>query len=174
MARSTTRAVSAPRLHKVALPSKVSAAAVDLLKRSSGNDVSVATYHAPQAHLAAFSKEAAAFKQFLFKTGMSISKPVPTSDFAKHSVKRLDSVHFSKAIYDFAQVPTSVPETPASKANEAAALSDAKVLATALHRTGGEVYAINWNNQDDTDVNILAAVNKTSGELTFVKLFPAI
>jgi hypothetical protein len=173
--RSTAHTVPAPTLRKGALPSALGTAAKDLLNRSSGNDVSVATFKTSPAQLAALSKDVGAFKAFLYKTGMGISKNVPTPDrYAKHSVKPFEGKHFSQQIYDWAQVPTSVPETDVSKANEAAALNDAKTLATALHKTGGDVYAINWNNQDDTDVNILAAVNKKSGELTFVKLFPAI
>lgn len=170
-----SHAASAPTLRKAPTSQTLAAAAHDLLQRSQGNDVSIATYHAPPAKLAAFTKDAAAFKEFLYKTGMNISGHKPT-DFpgGDHSVKKFAGTHFSKAIYDFAEVPTSVPETADSRANQAAAAKDAKALAQALHKTGGDVWHINWNNGDDTTVDILAAVNKKSGELTFVKAFPAI
>jgi hypothetical protein len=168
-----SHAVSAPALRRAPSSQVLTAAANDLLQRSQGNDVSFATFKTDPAKLAAFSKNAAAFKEFLFKTGMNISSHKP-SDSGVHSVKKFSGSHFSKAIFDFAQVPQSVPPTADSRANEAAALKDAKALAEALHKTGGDVYTINWNNQDDTDVNILAAVNKKAGEMTFVKLFPAI
>src|SRR5262249_20074970 len=129
--RSTTHAASrhlshasAPTLRKVALPASISAAAKDLLKRSEGNDVSVASFKASPAQLQAFAKDAGALKNFLYKTGMHISKEVPTSNYQEHSVKKFGGGHFSKAIYDFAQVPGSIPMTDETRANQAAALKD--------------------------------------------------
>ncbi len=167
------RAPVVPALTRKTVAPSVRTAAADLLKASQGNDVSIATYKASPSQLAAFAKNKTAFSKFLQKTAMQISNKVPHSEFASQSLKPFTG-DAAKAIYEFAQVPTFIPETAKSRALHTRAKADAKVLADALKKTGGQLYVVNWNNQDDTDVNILVAVNKASGELTFVKTFPAI
>lgn len=173
-AGSVTSVPKAPVLTRVRVSAELSAAAKELLKLSEGNDVSVARFKAKPAELAELGAHRAAFREWLYRTGMNISSRVPTSAYAKHSVRHSSLVHLGKPIFDFAQVPVTEPETAASRASRAKALADANVLAAELHRTGGDLYLIHWTNQDDTVVNILAAVNTRSGELAFVKLFPAI
>ena len=173
--RHTGPAVSKgePKLQNISVPAEIRAAAVELLALSQGNDVSVASFKTDPAKLAEFMKNKAALTQFLEKTGMNISDKVPRSADAVQTVKPFHG-DAAKALYDFAEVPSSIPETPESRAAQARAKVDAKTISGELKKTGGQLYVINWNNQDDTTVNIVAAINKKTGQMTFVKAFPAI
>src|SRR5262245_40198553 len=101
-ARSTgalaARHVSPPTLQKRPLAAALGAAARDLLKNSDGNEVTISRYKASPAQLSTFSKDAARFKEFLYKAG--VGKP-PDEPYQEHSVKRFTGASISKAIFDF-------------------------------------------------------------------------
>ena len=171
--KTAATVVRQPTLHKKPVPADALAAAKDLLRLSDGNDVSIASFTATPAELTAIAQQKSALNRFLEKVGMNISAAVPESDDAQQSVKPF-SGDLASAIYTFAEVPQSSPPTAQSRAAQARARADAAVLARELKKTGGDVYLVNWNNQDDTNVNILVAMNKRSGRLTVVKTFPAV
>ena len=118
LGRHTTPVVSKgePRLQSISVPAAIQAAAAELLTLSQGNDVSVAQFKTDPAKLASFMKNKAALTQFLEKTGMNISNKVPQSADAVQTVKPFHG-DAATAIYDFAEVPRSIPETAKSRAS---------------------------------------------------------
>ena len=157
--------------------------AAKLRKASDGNMVAPATL---QFVPSALKKKlgGAGEKAFVF----DLVKEAAAEDFsaswadtprAGKSVKEIRRGDVFTALWDALEVPSTIgrdgTETQASLDAKKAAKEDVrKLVASLLSEPSDKVYLTNWNNQDDTNVFGVVAVNSKAGRASLVKVVPSI
>ena len=154
-----------------------------LLKASGGNMVSAGTFQFAPKDLGKKLAGSGA-KAFVFDAVRAVAKEDWTTPWAEtpraaKSVKELRKTDVPSALWDALQMPSTVDKqgnetADSKKATKAAKEDAAKLVRSLLSEKSDKVYLTNWNNQDDTNVFGVVAVNTKSGHMSIVKMVPAI
>jgi hypothetical protein len=171
-------------VHKYGATPEIKALA-DRLKTAGGdNQVVFGAYSLEPAKLQKLLSKSATAKPFLFDAALTIekdddSKLWRSTKKAGKSVKEIERSAVFASMLKELELPEvldpSGAETPDSIRSRKVAENDLRtVVASFLHDPAAKVYVADWNNQDDTDIYGVVAVNAKMGVMNVAKIFPAI